>query len=77
MAKIVNHTALLLTVATLAIGLSSTFAGVAFADDQDGRYSHQHITASWNHGLVCGDHRCAPGELPQHPPAVVPVKGIP
>ena len=76
MAKLVNYTGFLLTVAILAVGLSSTFAGLAFADDQDGRYSHQHITASWNHGLVCGDHRCAPGETPHNPAVVVPVKGI-
>ncbi len=51
MAKLVNYKAILLTMAIFAIGLGSTFTGVAFADDQDSMYSHQHITASWDHGL--------------------------
>jgi hypothetical protein len=76
MAKTLNYMALLFAIAMFALVPSLNFSGVAFADDQDGRYSHQHLTASWDHGLVCGDHRCAPGEFPQHPPAVVPVKGI-
>jgi hypothetical protein len=76
MAKIANYGMLLLPIAIFAIGLSSTFSGAAFADDQDGQYSHTHATATWNPGLVCGDHKCAPGEMSQNPPAVTPVKGI-
>ncbi len=76
MAKMASLKSLLLTLAVFAIGLSSTFVAPASADDQDGRYSHSHITASWAHGIVCGDHKCAPGEAPQNPPVVVPVKGI-
>ncbi|TLX95188.1 MAG: hypothetical protein E6K91_03695 [Thaumarchaeota archaeon] len=74
--KMTNYMVLLFTMAIFAAGLGSTFAGSAYADDQGGRYSHSHETATWNHGLVCGDHKCAPGETPQNPPAVVPVKGI-
>ncbi len=75
MAKIANLKAQLLTLAVLAIGASSAFVGFAFADDQDSRYSHQHITASWDNNLVCGDHKCASGETPQPPHVVVPVRG--
>ena len=75
MAKVPNFGMLLLPIAIFAFGLSSTFSGVAFADDQDGQYSHSHITALWKRGLVCGDHKCAPGETPQIPPGIQPVKG--
>ena len=75
MAKMSNLKSLLLTLAVFAIGLSSTFVGLAFADDQDGRYSHSHITALWDNGLVCGDHRCLPGQTPQYPAPVVPIRG--
>ena len=67
---------LFLSIAVFAIGLSSSFSGFAFADDQNGMYSHSHNTASWDHGLVCGNHVCVPGEISQSPPVVVPVKGI-
>jgi hypothetical protein len=76
MAKILNLGPLFLTLAVFAIGASLTFVGLAFADDQDNRYSHQHITASWDHNLVCGDHKCVPGETPQPPQVIVPVKGV-
>jgi len=74
MARIVNYTALLFAIAMFAIVQS--LSGTAFAINQGGSYSHSHETATWNHGLVCRDHKCAPGEMPQHPPVVVPVKGI-
>jgi hypothetical protein len=67
---------LLLPIALFAIGLTPIFSGVAFADDRDNEYSHQHITALWNHGLVCGDHKCVPGESPQNPSPVIPVEHI-
>lgn len=76
MAKMTSPTALLLTLAVFAIGVISTFGGLAFADDQDGKYSHQHTTASRDYSLVCGDHKCAPGETPQNPHVVVPVKEL-
>jgi len=75
MAKMASLKSLLLTLVVFAIGLSSTLVGPVFADDQDGRYSHQHITALWDHGLVCGDHRCSPGQAPQYPAPVVPIRG--
>ena len=52
MAKIANYGMLLLPIAIFAIGLSSTFSGAAFADDQEGQYSHTHATATWNPGFV-------------------------
>jgi len=73
MVKIVNYTALLFSIAMFVV-LSTNTTGIAFADDQDGSYSHSHVTASWDHGLVCGDHKCAPGEMPQHPKPVEPVR---
>jgi hypothetical protein len=75
MARILNYTALLLAIAMFAVsGLN--FSGIAFADDQDGKYSHPHLTASWDHGFICGDHKCAAGETPHNPPVVPPVRGI-
>ena len=74
MASIANYGILLLPIAIFAIGLSSTFSGIAFADDQNNQYSHTHATATWNPGLVCGDHACAPGEIPQPPKTVEPVR---
>ena len=76
MAKIVDYTALLFVTAMFAIAASSSFAGSAFAEDPNGLYSHSHVTALWDNGLVCGDHRCAPGEMPRNPTIVSPVKGI-
>lgn len=58
------------------VSLISTLSGVAFADDQNGMYSHTHETALWNHNIVCGDHTCAPGEISSNPPMIAPVKGI-
>jgi hypothetical protein len=75
MDKILNYKTLLLPVAIFVI-LSPSFSGIAFAEDPNGMYSHSHITATWDHGYVCGDHKCAPGEMPHNPPVVVPVKGI-
>jgi hypothetical protein len=72
MAKTLNYMALLFAIATFAIVPS--FSSIAFADDQDGRYSHTHATATWNPGFVCGDHKCAAGEIPQPPKAVEPVR---
>ena len=76
MAKIVNYAILLFAIAVFAIVQSQNLAGTAFGINQGGSYSHSHETATWDHGLVCGDHRCAPGELPHNPPVVVPVRGI-
>ncbi len=64
---------LILAMAVVLMGSTLTFSGIAFAEDKDNDYSHQHITATWNHGLICGDHKCAPGESPQNPSPVVPV----
>lgn len=72
MARTANYAALLFTIAMFAIVQS--LAGYAFATSQDDSATHQ--TATWDHGLVCGDHKCAPGEMPHPPPIVSPVKGI-
>lgn len=66
---------LIMAMALFVIGIGSTFSGIAFADDRDNTYSHQHITVLWEHGLVCGDHKCTPGESSQNPPPVKPVMG--
>jgi hypothetical protein len=71
----VEYGKLILSVAVILMGPTLTFSGIAFAEDQDNAYSHQHITATWNHGLICGDHKCAPGESPQNPSPVEPVGG--
>jgi hypothetical protein len=76
MAKIASYTALFFAMGMFAIVANLGFAGSAFAQDPNGLYSHSHITALWDPNLVCGNHICAPGEMPQHPPVVVPVKGI-
>jgi hypothetical protein len=73
MAKTLNYMAVLFAIAMFAL-VPSLNSGVAFADDQDGKYSHTHVTATWNPGFVCGDHKCAPGEIPQPPKAVEPVR---
>jgi hypothetical protein len=74
MVKIANYAALLFSIAMLALVISPSVTGIAFADDEEGSYSHSHLTASWDHGVVCGDHKCAPGEMPQHPKPVEPVR---
>ncbi len=74
MAKIGNYLALLFAIAMFALVSSPSFSGIAFADDNNGMYSHSHITALWDNSLVCGDHKCAPGEMPQHPKPVEPVR---
>jgi hypothetical protein len=74
MAKTQSYMALLFAIAMFALVPSPSFSSIAFADDQDGKYSHSHVTALWDHGFVCGDHKCAPGEIPQPPKAVEPVR---
>ena len=74
MAKALSYMALLFAIAMFALVPSLSFSGIAFADDQSNTYSHQHITATWDHGFVCGDHKCAPGETPQPPKATEPVR---
>ena len=73
MAKIVNYATLLFAIAMFA--LVQSLSGTAFAINQGGSVSHSHETATWDHGLVCGGHKCIPGEMPHPPSAVVPVKG--
>jgi len=74
MAKTLNYMVLLFAIAMFALVPSLNFSNNAFADDQDGKYSHPHVTASWDHGFVCGDHKCAPGEIHQPPKVVEPVR---
>ncbi|HYL65807.1 MAG TPA: hypothetical protein VEU72_01485 [Nitrosopumilaceae archaeon] len=64
----------LFAIAMFALVPGLNFSGIAFADDQEGQYSHTHVTATWDPGFVCGDHKCAPGEIPQPPKAVEPVR---
>jgi hypothetical protein len=66
---------LLIGIAMFAI-TSSNVVGSAFAWTVSNEYySHEHATATTNHGLVCGDHPCCHGETPQHPKKADPVKG--
>ena len=74
MAKMASYKAMFFAMAIFA--MASSFAGSAFAEDPNNSYSHSHTTALWDHNLVCGNHMCASGEMPQHPPVVIPVKGI-
>ena len=74
-ARMTSYKKLILSIAVYAMGLSSTFSGFAFADDQNGMYSHSHEIASWDHGLICGDHRCTAGESSGNPLPVMPVRG--
>ena len=74
MAKIANCTALLFAIAMFVIVQS--LSGTAFAINQGGSVSHEHKTSTWDHGLICGDHKCVAGETPHNPPVVPPVKGI-
>ena len=74
MARIANYAALLFAIAMFAI--VSSLAGTALAINQEDSGSDTHRTATWDPGLVCGDHKCAPGETPHNPPIVTPVKGI-
>ena len=74
MARIANYGALLFAMAMFV--LVQSLSGTAFAINQAGSVSHAHETSTWDHGLVCGDHKCAPGEMPHPPPIVSPVKGI-
>jgi hypothetical protein len=70
-----SYNKLVLLLAVFAGGVASTFSGFAFADGSDNVYPHQHKTATWDHGLVCGNHICSSGELHQNPTPVAPVKG--
>ena len=74
MAKIASYTTLFFVMAMFAIVQS--LSGTAFAINQGGSVSHAHETSTWEHGLICGDHKCAPGETPHNPTVVTPVKGI-
>jgi hypothetical protein len=76
MAKIASDKAMFFAIAIFAVAASPSFAGSAFADDPNGLYSHSHTTALWDPNLVCGNHICVLGEMPQHPSIVIPVKGI-
>ncbi len=76
MAKIASYRPLFFAMAMFAMVANLSFTGSAFAEDPNGLYSHSHITALWDPNLVCGNHLCAPGEMPQHVPVVTPVKGI-
>lgn len=75
MAKIVNYAALLFATAMFVV-LSPSLAGSAYAYLGDGHHTYITATVLTNPNLVCGNHICASGEMPQHLPVVTPVKGI-
>jgi len=76
MAKIVSYAALFFAMAMIAIVASPSFSGAAFGEIKEAKSYDTPSTATTAPNVVCGNHLCAPGELPQHPPIVLPVKGI-
>jgi hypothetical protein len=74
-AKMTSYKKSFLSIAVFAMDPNLAFSGIAFADDQNGLYSHSHETALWDHSLICRDHRCAPVEVSVNPTPVVPVRG--
>ena len=72
MARKASYATLIFSIAMFAIVQS--LAGTAFAITKDDSASHE--TSTWDHGFVCGDHKCAPGQIPHPPQVVTPVKGI-
>jgi hypothetical protein len=70
-----SYKKLFLSIAVFTIGLSSTFSGFAFAENQNGSYHHTPLTALTDPNVVCGNHLCAPGESSVNPQPVVPVRG--
>ena len=64
---------------TLAITIFVVSSGLtvsipAFAEQETVGY-HTPATSLTDPYLVCGDHECAPGEMPHHPFPVEPVRG--
>ena len=74
MAKITNYAALLFGIAMFAIVASPSLSGVAFAEGKDGKNDDTPSTALTAPNAVCGNHLCSPGETPQHPTPVIPVR---
>lgn len=71
LARIANYKTLLpIAILVVSVGLASP--ALAY---QGGDYSQQVYTHQTNPGLVCGNHLCGPGEMPQNPPTVKPVGG--
>jgi hypothetical protein len=64
--------ALAITIFVAAAGLS--VASPAFAVQDNSAY-HTPATALTDPNLVCGNHPCGPGETPQAPFPVIPVRG--
>jgi hypothetical protein len=77
MAKIANYKLLTFAIAIFVMAISPNLLGSAFAwTVSNDYYSHEHVTVLTNPSAVCGDHKCTPGEIPQQPPVVTPVKEI-
>lgn len=76
MARVANYAILFFAIAMFALTTSTVLLGSAFALTATYDYSHEHTTDLTNPGTVCGDHVCAPGEMPQGPSVVTPVKEI-
>ncbi len=67
-----DYKPLMLSMAIFATAAIVVLANPAFAY-QGGDYSHAISTRLTNPDLVCGNHLCGPGEMPQTPKAVEPV----
>lgn len=67
MAKTVNYKALFFALAIFAIASANLVGSASAWSVNNNYYSHEHLTNVPNPGAVCGNHKCAPGETPQHP----------
>ncbi|HXX06331.1 MAG TPA: hypothetical protein VEJ68_05890 [Candidatus Bathyarchaeia archaeon] len=68
----------LLPMTLFATVLGSTFAGAAFADNQDVAIAYSNFASTYVQGIqisICGSHQCSPGEIPHDPLPVEPVGG--
>ena len=70
-----NYRKLALAVTLFAVSAGLSISSPAFALQDNGDYAHTHATVLTDPNLVCGDHKCAPGETSHGPSPIVPVRG--
>jgi hypothetical protein len=76
MAKTTNYATLFFAIAMFAIVANQSLSGVAYAVNVYSSNSITPVTSLTDPNVVCGNHLCAPGEMPHHPTVVAPLKGI-
>lgn len=69
-----NYKRFVLAIAVFAMVPGLSITGIAFAYQDNVDYTHTPATDLTNPGLVCGDHKCASGEVPHYPTPVAPVR---